>query len=171
MKVVKRDLQEAIGSTQLSAGQDAGCEATVHAMEHLFVEDDTEAMILVHATNAFNWLNRQASLLNCDKICPAMAHILNTYRSNSNLFVDGQYLLSEEGTTQRDPLAMAMYAIGILPLIHWLDGIARQTWYADDSAAASSLEKLRRWWDLLTETGPLYGYFPNSVKTHILVKS
>ena len=33
------------------------------------------------------------------------------------------------------------------------------------------MEQLKRWWDLLNEIGPLYGYFPNSAKTHILVKS
>ena len=63
-------------------------------------------------------------------------------------------------TTQGDPLAMAMYAIGTLPLIHQLDGIAKQTWYADDSAAASCLEQLKRWWDLINELGPHYGVFP-----------
>ena len=132
MKVIKRDIQEAVGCIQLCAGQDAGCETAVHAMEHPFNEKDTVAMILVDATNAFNQLNRQVALLNCDKIWPAMAHILiNTYRNSSCLFVDGQCLLSEEGTTQGDPLAMAMYAIGTLPLIHRLDGIAKQTWYAE----------------------------------------
>ena len=30
---------------------------------------------------------------------------------------------------------MAMYAIGTQPLICRLDGIAKQVWYADDSAA------------------------------------
>ena len=141
-------------------------------MENLFTGDDTEAVILVDATNAFNRLNRQVTLLNCNKICPAKAHILiNTYRNTSCLFVDGQCLLSEEGTTQGDLLAMAMYAIGTLPLTRRLDGIAKQTWYADDSAAASSLEKLRRWWDTLSEIGPLYGYFPNDAKTHILAKA
>ena len=39
-----------------------------------------------------------------------MAHILiNTYHSNLHLFVDGQCLLSEEGTTQGDSLAMTMH--------------------------------------------------------------
>ena len=79
-------------------------------------------------------------------------------------------MLSKEGTTEGDPLAMAMYAIGTQPLIRRLDGIAKQVWYADDSAAGSSLERLRRWWDLLKEIGSLYGYYPNGAKTHILAK-
>ena len=121
MKVVKQNIQEIIGSIQLCAGQNAGCEAAFHAMEHLYTGDDTEAMILVDASNR---LNRQVH--------------------NSCIFVDGQCILSEEGTTQGDPLAMAMYAIGTLPLICRLDGIAKQAWYTDDSAAASSLENLRK---------------------------
>ena len=65
---------------------------------------------------------------------------------------------------------MAMYAIGIQPLIRTLDGITKQVWYADDSAAGSKLEQLRTYWDLLVDIGPRYGYFPNSLKTHVLVK-
>ena len=96
--------------------------------------------------NTFNCLNRQLTLLNCKTVCPALSHILiNTYRNSSQLFIDGQCILSKEGTTQGDPLAMAMYAIGTQPLICRLDGIAKQVWYADDSAAGSSLERLRRW--------------------------
>ena len=40
----------------------------------------------------------------------------------------------------------------------------------DDTTAGSSLERLRRWWDLLKEVGPLYGYFPNGSKTHVPTK-
>ena len=43
---------------------------------------------------------------------------------------------------QRGPVAMAMYAIGTRPLINKLNGIAKHMWYADDSAAGSSLERL-----------------------------
>ena len=28
----------------------------------------------------------------------------------------------------------------------------------------------QRWWNLLNDIGPRYGYFPNGAKTHILVK-
>ena len=167
MKVVKNDLQNAIGTTQLCAGQDAGCEAAIHAMQCIMAEETTEGMILVDATNAFNTLNRQVTLLNCDKVCPAMSCILiNTYRDDSQLFVDGDCVMSKEGTTQGDPLAMAMYAIGTQPLIRKLDGTIKQVWYADDSAAGSTLQQLRRWWDLLNEIGPYYGYCPNGAKTH-----
>ena len=58
MKIVKYDLQDAVGAIQLCAGQDAGCEAAVHAMEQIFADDNTEAMIFVDASNAFNCLNR-----------------------------------------------------------------------------------------------------------------
>ena len=172
MKTVKQDLQDAVGSLQLCAGQDAGCEAAVHAMSSIFDDDSTEGMIFVDASNAFNRLNRQVTLHNTQFICPAMSPTLvNTYRKPSFLFVDGQCMLSKEGTTQGDPLAMAMYAIGTQPLIRKLSGIARQVWYADDSAAASSIEHLKRWWDLIEAIGPHYGYFPNGAKTHLLVKN
>ena len=79
-------------------------------------------MILVDASNAFNCLNRQVKLLNRGTVCPALSHILiNTYCNNSQLFIDGQCILPKEGTTQGDPLAMAMYAIGTQLLIRRLD--------------------------------------------------
>ena len=73
MKTTKQDLQRAVGSLQLCAGQDAGCEAAVHAMTRIFSEENTEAMIFVDASNAFNRLNRQVTLLNSEAICPSLA--------------------------------------------------------------------------------------------------
>ena len=144
MRTIKQDLQAAVGSLQLCADQDAGCEAAVHVMSSIFSEDNTEAMLFVDASNAFNSLNRQVTLLNSEAICPSLSRVLvNTYRSRSWLFVDGQCLLSKEGTTQGDPLAMAMYAIGTKPLINKLNGITKQVWYTDDSGAGSTLLNLR----------------------------
>ena len=42
-----------------------------------------------------------------------------------------------------------MYTIGTQPLIRRLDGHAKQVWYADDSSAGSSIERLKAWWDKL----------------------
>ena len=42
MKIVKPDLQNAVGFNQLCAGQDAGCETAIHAMTHIFSHEDSE---------------------------------------------------------------------------------------------------------------------------------
>ena len=82
------------------------------------------------------------------------------------LFIDGEVILSSEGMTQGDPLAVAIYAIGILPLIHHLNQqLCTQVWYADDAAVGGSLSALREWWDDLCSSGPMFGYYPNASKS------
>ena len=170
MKIVKLDVMESVAGRQFCAGLNGGCEAAVHCMSTVF--ELNEASLFVDATNAFNSLNRATTLINLPNICPALAPILiNTYRDPVSLFVNGETLTSKEGTTQGDPLGMAMYAIGIQPLIKHLESFnTQQIWYADDSTAGGNLENLRAWWDELCKLGPKFGYFPNSKKTHLLVK-
>ena len=113
---------------------------------------------------------------------------MNCYRVPARLFVfGGTELASREGTTQGCPLAMAMYALAIMPLIDILrhppegkensampaekEGDAvKQAWFADDSQAAARLRDLRRWWEAINEYGPRYGYFTNPGKTVVIVK-
>ena len=90
-------------------------------MISIFQNESSEAVLLVDASNAFNNLNRQVALRNIQHLCPTLSTILtNTYqcRADPKLFIDGQTLYSCEGTTQGDPLAMAVYAIGVMPLIN-----------------------------------------------------
>ena len=171
-KAISDDIQEAAGPLQVCAGHLSGCEAAVSAMHKLFESPDTEAAILVDASNAFNSLNRQAALRNIQHLCPSLSKVLtNTYREDVQLFIDGETLLSQEGTTQGDPLAMAMYAIAITPLINHLeDESVKQIWYADDATACGKISNLRTWWDQITNKGPDYGYFPNATKTWLVVK-
>ena len=118
MEVVKDDVVNAAGSLQLAAGQPAGCEAAVHAMRQLFAAEETQGILLIDAHNAFNSLNRRAAMWNVRVLCPALGPVVvNTYRSNIHLFVGGETILSVEGTTQGDPLAMAIYAIAITALV------------------------------------------------------
>ena len=118
MRIARQDLLYAVGSSQLCAGQIGGCEAALHAMKWIFSSPSVDAVLLVDASNAFNELNRQVALCNVEAICPVLAPILiNTYRQDAFLFAGDHTIFSSEGTTQGDPLAMAMYAIGTLPLI------------------------------------------------------
>ena len=60
---------------------------------------------------------------------------------------------------------MPMYGLATIPLIRRLDGLCKQTWYADDSAAVGTVEQLHAWWNRLAAEGPASGYFPNLSKT------
>ena len=168
LRVTRDDILKAVGSIQLCAGQEAVCEAGIHAMRNLFEDEGAEMMLMVNASNAFNSLNREAALRNTRILCPVLAPMLtNMYRSHSMLFIDGDHILSQEGTTQGDPLAMAMYA---LPLIRKLHGNVTQVWYADDASAGGRTSDLCVWWDSLVSYGPRFGYNPNPCKTWLVVK-
>ena len=136
LMVIRGDIQDAAGTLQLCAGQISGIEAAVHAVRSAFEDDNTEAVLLVDASNAFNSLNRKTALHNIRSLCPTLSTILiNTYRSDPVCFVDGDTLHSRERTTQGDPLAMPMYAIATMPLIQALQRGVKQVWYADDASA------------------------------------
>ncbi len=178
VRVLKHDIQYAAGPLQTCAGLEGGIEATAHAMSKAYHQQTSEGLILVDADNAFNSMNRKTALLNIKALCPPFyTYLNNTYKTPSKLYVDNsnEIILSEEGTTQGDPDAMPMYAIASRPIIDKLDEtcnteITKQCWYADDSAAASTLEELKKWWDTLCDVGPMYGYFPKPSKTVLIVK-
>ena len=172
ISIIKDDIQAAAGTAQLCAGQEAGCEAAVHTMKQVFKSPDADAIILVDATNAFNTLNRENALRNIQHLCSPIAKaLINTYRDDAQLFIDGETLMSQEGTTKGDPIAMAMYGIAIIPLIRRLTNEqVQQVWFADDATAGAQLTPLRDWWDQLQLIGPDFGYLPNASKTWLIVK-
>ena len=89
MSVIGEDITFAVSSLQLCAGQPSGGEAAVHPMREAFQNDDTEGILLIDATNAFNSLNRAVALYNIRCLCPSFSTILmNTYRSPACLYVD-----------------------------------------------------------------------------------
>ena len=173
-KVIKPDVIDASGSIQVCAGHKSGSEAAIHAMREIFEHDNSDAVLLVDASNAFNDLNRAAALHNIRVLCPSIAtYAINTYREPSRLFiVGGQELRSCEGTTQGDPLAMSLYAISLQPLITRLQvkSAASQCWYADDANGCGSLEDVKTWWDELMGSGPPLGYFQSPQKCWLIVK-
>ena len=167
------EIQEAVGALQVCAGHQGSSEAAIHAMRETFEDPETEAALLVDASNAFNILNRKVALLNIQKPCPSLAKVLiNTYRHDLQLFIGGKTLLLREGTTQGDPLAMAMYAIATVPFIHRLQQQVRRVWFSDDATAGGKLLHMymHDWWDELVSHGESYGYSANASKTWLVVK-
>ena len=69
--------------------------------------------------------------------------------------MNGETILSREGTTQGDPLGMLTYTISIRPLIKHLESIdTQQIWYVDDSAVGGDLDQLKTWCMELCRLGP-----------------
>ena len=168
MNIAKRDVVEVSGSLQLCAGQKSGSEAAIHAMHRIFEADDTDAVLLIDASNAFISLNRAAALHNIRVLCPIIAvYAINTYWQSARLFITGgKEIISAEKTTQGDLLAMGLYAISIQPLITSLPAMydVKQCWFADDASGAGTISEIKQWWDALNSLGPDFGYFPNAKK-------
>ena len=80
---------------------------------------------------------------------------------------------------QGDPLAMPIYALGVIPIMLIVLQItntktnfdAKMVAYADDFSAAGSISSLKYWWHTLCKLGPKFGYFPEPTKSWLIVKS
>ena len=174
LNVIKPEILSATAPLQTCAGLPGGAEASIHAMRELFNRDDTHGILLVDAENAFNSLNRKLALHNVRVICPEFyCYLLNTYRVPAKLFLacrNGDFLLSEEGTTQGDTSAMAFYGTGISPLVYLKVDQTSAIWYADDSGSAGTIPGLYEWWRKVKQDGPQLGYFPKASKSWLIVK-
>ena len=95
LKCISNDLKALGKNKQLCLGQKSGIEHAIHALREAFSSSDSEALLLIDASNAFNSLNRHLALKNIERICPTIITALrNSYESPSNLYVDGKILLS-----------------------------------------------------------------------------
>ena len=75
-----------------------------------FEKDTTHGFIQIDASNAFNSVNRILLLHNVKILCPKIAtYIDNCHMTPFTLFITGEKeISSNEGTTQRDPIATGM---------------------------------------------------------------
>jgi len=91
--------------------------------------DDSEAVLLIDASNVFNALNRATALQTIRVLCPIRAaYTINTYRKWTRLFTTGgKEIGSAEGTTQGDPPTMAI----------------NQSWFAEDACGAGSILEVK----------------------------
>ena len=150
-------------------------------MSKVFVEEGTDGILLTDASNAFKQMNRSVALHNIQITCKGMSlYIINTYRSPSRFFIwGGGKLLSQEGTTQGDPLAMPWHSVNTSIMIQSLrtrtPGV-KQVWIAHDSArggggGGGQIMPLYNWYSHLNQEGKKYGYVVNGSKRWLIVKS
>ena len=171
----KEDIKEPAGPLQTCAGHPVGAEAPIHAMQKIFNDDNTDAIPLIDATNAFNCMNRSVALRNTYVICPAIAtYVSNTYRHPCRPFVaGGAEIKSQEGTTQGHPLPMPWFSLNTVPVIRSLRNqvpSVKQVWLADDASGGGKLRDLREWYNLIVSQGKKSGYYVNEKKCWLILK-
>ena len=144
-------------------------------MKLIFEQDSTDGVILVDASNAFNSLNRKAALHNIRIICPEFSTVLiNTYRLPVRMFIQGgEEILSVEGTTQGDNLAMSFFALGtsILNRLKLLSPTTSQVSLAHGITGAGKILDLRIWWDTIISEGKKFRYYLNKSKSWLIIKN
>ena len=149
-------------------------------MDLIFNDEDADAAPLMDTENAFNSVNREAFIHNVKIICPAFATFSSScYSSSSRIFINGGgKLKSTEGTIQRDPIAMIIYAIATIPLIPMTIEIMHDQpgntfkliTYADDFTAVKSLTEVKVLWNIFCHRGTKLGYYPRAFKSWLIVK-
>ena len=137
-----------VGSLQVCAEQEVGCESIIHAMHAIYEDKTCEAVPLVDTSNGFNSIKRNVFLHNVTIICPAITiYVKNCYSLHSRLFIIGRNeIRSCEETTQGDPVAMAVYAITIIRMIliiadltNKIDDSTKTAAYADNVTATGKI--------------------------------
>ena len=98
---MKKDIQETAGPLQMATGLQSGAEAVIHSIKEIFDDEQTDAVVLVDAINAFNSLNRNAALHNMQILYSQFSAILiNMYRLPVRMTVFGSKdVVSNEGAT------------------------------------------------------------------------
>ena len=117
MSAFSEDVTTVFSDAQM-CGRSSGSEVAIHGMR-MFQEKNSDAVILVNAANTFNNLNQKVLLHNIKFIYPEIAtYVKYCYLVPARLFVSGRLeFTSREGSTQGDRLSMAIYAIGITPML------------------------------------------------------
>ena len=143
-------------------------------MRRIYEDEETEAILLVDAANAFNALNRNAALHNVQFTCPELAtFVTNLYSSEAEVFLPNtnEVIYSREGTTQGGPESMGFYAVSTTMLSNPdVSSHSKKIFYADDGSGGGKLDPLLKWWNDLKMNGPLFGYYPEATKTWLVVK-
>ena len=167
---MQSDLKNLRKNFQLCFGQKFGIEYAIHSLRIEFEKPETDAILLIDAENSFNSLNREIALKNKEILSGTTTCLANSYKQPSNFYVNNRVLTSTKGTAHGDPLAMAMYGIGIIPLIELLQKPnVTQKWYADDGSAGGDLS-LRAILDNLNVHEKASGYKVKPSKCQLILK-
>ena len=174
--VLKSDILNVTGKQQLCADLESRCEVVVHAVVDLSEEDTAHGFIQINVSNAFNSINRTLLLHNVKILCPEIATYMNNcYMKPSRLFITGgEEILSNEGTTKGDTIAMGMYALRSMSLPTSITsnntGNLIHVAFAHDLTGLGKIQELIEWWEKFLYYGFYFGYYIHESKSWLIMK-
>ena len=107
-------------SRKLCPGQIAGADAAVHATIEAFASDNTEAVLLVNASNALNSLNRQVALQNIRRLFPSIAMPLINGNLQTSLW------MAPPSSPKRAPHKATHWQCQCMPWLHFHSSTSSQ---------------------------------------------
>ena len=114
IQVTKQDILKSSGSLQICAGHKSGSHVAAHAMNSLFQNEETVAVLLTDASNALDTLTRATALHNIRALSPMLATFaINTYRTPTRLFAIEGILLKTTNTEPRRVIILELDVIFI----------------------------------------------------------
>ena len=176
LTMLQSDILNVTGYQRLCAGLESGCEVAVHAVVDLFEEVTTHGFIQIDTSNTFNSIKRTLLLHNMKILCPANATDTNNcYMKPSRLFIaGGKQVSSNEGTTQRDPIAMGMCGLGLMPrLTSIISNITRKlihVAFAVDLTGMGKIHELIEWWKSVSHYGLYLDHYVKESKSWLIIK-
>ena len=97
--ISEQDVMKVAGLLQVCAGQEAGAEAAIHAVNDVFKDHTTEAVLLINDEKAFNAINRKAMLHNISVLCPIVSTYINNCYNTPVHYCRGRYFLKGKSYT------------------------------------------------------------------------
>ena len=122
-KLLKADVFEEVASDKPAVDKKVALKLLSTRLQKIYGLPSTECLLQTDTSNALNSMSRERSLHNAQFICPKVYYdLMITYQEAARLFTrKGMELDLQEGTTQRDNIAMAYYAIGMKALMERLE--------------------------------------------------
>jgi hypothetical protein len=125
---------------QFGVGTPNGADGICHTVNAIRVTDPNTCFLKLDVKNAFNSISRKFFLHLVRLYFPEIYTFVNfAYSQSTNLVISetSDYLLSQEGVQQGDPLGPLLFAIGIQPLLwkfqtEFAAKLKLNVWYLDD---------------------------------------
>ena len=168
---------EFLAPTQIGVAVKSGAEILIHEVDLLyrtFKKTKDFVVLKIDWKNAFNSVDRQLFLDAVHKHFPEIYNFISAmYSVKGRLKFGDNFLLSEEGTQQGDPLGPVLFSIALKILTDKLntDKLAMNRWYLDDGNLAGKVKHVAEALDLLMKEGKSVGLSLRMEKTELFYPS